>query len=147
MVAPSAVVVSFTPNLDPCVIVASFPLTVKSFGFESVLESPSVSKASISNFKVLEPTDLIIPKPEVPEIKKFDKLLSAEPRATVPVDPPTPPLIVSTVPSPLVVCLVIPSLVPSFVEKVGATSKRNASIKTCAFFISILFNNLSISSS
>ena len=86
---PSAVVVSVTPNLVPCVIFAFFPLIVNNFGLDNVLESPSFSRASISTFNCLDPTFLIIPNPEVPSTKKLETLFPAVPNAT----PSVPPII------------------------------------------------------
>ena len=74
---------------------------MNNFGFESVLESPSVSKASISNFNSPELVSLIIPSPEVPEIKKLVALATSLPKATSLPAVPTPPLIVLVTPPPL----------------------------------------------
>ena len=80
-------------------IVAFFPLIVKSLGFDNVLESPSVSRASISNFNCFEPTERIIPRPEVPPTRKLVALPTAVPSATLlPSGSVVPPCIVSVTP-------------------------------------------------
>ena len=60
---------------------------VNNFGLDNVLESPSVSKASISTFNFLEPIFLIIPNPDVPSTRKLETLFAAVPNATPSVPP------------------------------------------------------------
>ena len=103
---------------------------MNNFGFESVLESPSVSKASISNFKSPALVSLKIPRPDVPVIKKSVALLLPFPRARSAAEVPIPPRIDSVAPLAVVLDLANPNLVPSLEENDGDTSTKKASIST-----------------
>ena len=98
------------------------------------MESPSVSKASISIFNCCVDVLAIIPSPEVPPTKKLVTLFSSVPGVNVSVGVvscvPAIPLRIlpSSVPELGLFCA-IPSLDPSFLSNVGDTSTINASIK------------------